>query len=315
MGYRYPKLSNLLAFEKTGDGYTVSNYLSGDRYYFSRRVARFAMLLDGKRDPCRIPCALSREEVDQALAFLRREGLLRRSRFLRASPGTYCWTVFTPGRGKRPRIAASLFNGALLALFLPVFVLGVWLFFRDPPSLHDGHVFPGCLLGILTGLSLHELSHAAACLAYGGRVFEMGLLCRWLLPGAYVFMDAGPVEDNLKQAQINGAGIECNLLLTGLFLLLSAGSEGYSALLLFAAMSNFELALMNLLLVKGLDGCGVISELLGMDDMDETPLLFPGRGEEMNPERRAVCRVTALIQPALAVLIAINVMEVILWIM
>ena len=97
--------------------------------------------------------------------------------------------------------------------------------------------------------------------------------------------------------------------------LLSAGSEEYSALLLFAAMSNFELALMNLLLVKGLDGFGVISELLGMDDMDETPLLFPGRGEEMNPERRAVCRVTALIQPALAVLIAINVMEVILWIM
>ena len=317
MGYKYPKLCTTLSFQKTEEGYHAEEFLTEDRYFFSDRVAAFVTQLDGKRDPYRIRSGMTREEVDEVLDFLRKEGLLRRSRLLLHTGGSFFWTLLTTPRGREPRLAADVCNTLLTVLFLPVFAAGLIVFLREPPELIGSRYLPGILLGLALGMPLHELSHAAACLAYGGQLFEMGLVCRWLIPGAYVLVDTRPVHDSRRLAQIDAAGIESNLLLTGLFLMLSAGSGSGGLLWFLAALTNFELALINLMLVRGLDGLGILSHLTGIEGLGSMTDLFSPRreGRTADTGRTAVCLITALMQPAFLALIAINILEVIRWLL
>ena len=177
----------------------------------------------------------------------------------------------------------------------------------------------GGILGLLAGLFLHELAHAMACMAYGGYVFEIGVMLKLVFPGAYVMMDTRPITGRLKRAQVSAAGIEANLLLAGLALFCAVHFPGSSLSLFYTALFNTELALVNLLLVDGLDGAGIMAELLGLDSLSDAVkdglYGLVGKGRRPDPVYTVVCASMALVQPAQIVLILLNVWVVVSWIM
>lgn len=91
----------------------------------------------------------------------------------------------------------------------------------------------GSVVGMLIGLVMHELGHMFACLTYGGRVFKVGVMLQFLLmPGAYVLMNESNIKKRMKRVQVSAAGIEMNLILTAIFLFLSARFEVLSGFFL-----------------------------------------------------------------------------------
>lgn len=120
------------------------------------------------------------------------------------------------------------------------------------------------------GMILHEVGHAIACLAnMKGAFLEAGFMIRGILPGAYVMIDATDVTNRRKKAQIYLAGIEVNLLLSGLLMILMTSVRENSFLgewkiaMLYAVVQNVILALINISLVENFDGEHTMRALFG----------------------------------------------------
>ena len=88
----------------------------------------------------------------------------------------------------------------------------------------------------------------------------------WFLPCAYVLIEDSKVKKTMKRAQIKTAGIEMNMLLGGIFLVLSEVFNGQFYLFLQAAILNILLAVVNASFIEGIDGMSVLAEFLGIDD-------------------------------------------------
>lgn len=316
MRYRYPKINNWLVFSRTENGkYEVLDPINGELYTFEGQIARFARRLDGSTDPYSISDYLTDQEVTSFLRELDKHSLLRRSRVMNTSSGEMYCTLWTPKEGKRVSLAPIL-NQLLLLLFFPVFAAGTYFFFRTRPLLSGEMTFLNAVIGVVVGMMLHELAHMNASISYGGRVFEMGIFLKVPFPGAYVLMDTSPVRGELKRAQINAAGIEANLLLAGIMFFLATILSWNSKSFFYIAFLNTELAVVNLLLIDGLDGAGIISALLGIEEVAKDAKSFLKnmlRGEELRPAKRSdllystMCFTTALVQPVYAVLFILNI--------
>ena len=50
---------------------------------------------------------------------------------------------------------------------------------------------------------MHELSHAMACLCYGGNFFEAGVTWQKFYPGTYVLIDKSGIDSKLKRVQVD----------------------------------------------------------------------------------------------------------------
>lgn len=103
-----------------------------------------------------------------------------------------------------------------------------------------------------------------------------------LLPGAYVIMDEKNVKRTVRRIQIYAAGVEANLMLTGICLFLAAVVPPLFWMFSQAALSNGFLAVFNLSVMGGLDGMKIFSEVMGSRDLLETVLdvLLPDGGEK-----------------------------------
>lgn len=317
----YPRLNNWLVFQRAGpDGYRVTDFISDETFTMGWRIAQFARRLDGKTDPYSISADLSEEEVHNLLVILEQNGLLRHDGFLVKSFGTVYRTLWIPKITPSLRAAAFLCNLLLRLLWIPLLLTGVlagWLRF---PEFSGGYVLAGYFGGFLAGLVLHEFGHAFACLSSGGRLFEMGVMVRSFLPGAYVLIDTRGVKSCMKRVQIFAAGIQMNLLLAGLSLLLGAVFPGAGDALFGSAVANIIVALMNLILLDGFDGMAILSELLGIDDpvSDARRVLCSGRLRQRLRKRGlsgtatiALGLVIALLQIALPLLYLVSILEVI----
>lgn len=310
--YPYPKLSNWLRFQRERDGScTVTDHLNKCSYTFSAPMAWFARRLDGRTDPHSLSSHLSEREIVTFLCELDKYGLLRRSRILDASSGRLLLTLLIPKRSRGARIFHAVYTRVLELSFLPVFLLGWFLFIKRLPDVSPVFPVADVIIGLLLGAALHELSHAFACLAYGGEVFESGIHLGFPNFGAYVLIEMGMIEDPLKRVGIDAAGVEMNLLLAGVALLLSVLPGRYSGDLFNLALVNTELGLMNLLLIRGLDGAGIMSELLGIDLPGERMRLSDlvrrrPRMSLTNAMVSAVRHSSALIQSTNVVLILLN---------
>lgn len=62
------------------------------------------------------------------------------------------------------------------------------------------NILLGYGLGIGGGVICHEISHAIACLGYGGKFFEAGVMMKGIMPGAYVLIDDFGIKSRLKKA-------------------------------------------------------------------------------------------------------------------
>jgi len=323
---KYPMANSCLSYYKNQDNtYTVKNYLTEKEATLSAETVAYLRELDGFTHPYDIEPDLAPDDVDLLLDRFRDAGLIRERRLHKEGVGTYLYTLFVPEQQ-----TAKMGAGRMLCFFLSWLVLLAWApvmvcggVLLTKSDLNGEHVMPGILIGTLVGAILHEISHAVSGYAYGATVFEMGaMVSHFVLPGAYVLMDLTPVKKKLRRAQINAAGIEMNLLLTGVFLCLVSVSETFSGMLMGCALANLFLGLVNMTVAFGLDGEHIMGNLIGDDNFAGKSIVTLLDKDERRLLRKKGINGRALItasyimsasQVSLVVLLITNVIGVIIW--
>lgn len=262
-------LSSSLGFRRNSDGtYEVKDYITHSEYRVGSEIYKIMRRMNGKTSPYSIRTHLSRGEATETVEWLMENNLIRTSRVLFEDGGTKAYTLFVPKFNSSHRVIAFFLNIILMFGWLPLLVVGSYVFINNASHVNDSMMFVGYLVGLVMGIVLHELGHATSGLAYGARVFEFGVQrMYYILPGAYVLMDEDNVKSRLRRAQINAAGAEVNFALCGLFLLCTPIFYTLNGMFLNAAICNLVLGLLNLTIYNGLDGAHVLGNLLGDDEI------------------------------------------------
>lgn len=128
---------------------------------------------------------------------------------------------------------------------------------------------------LFLSVAAHECGHLVSGIAYGYRFTEIGLLLFGILPaGAYVAHYKKEESSRLACIQHSLAGVEVNLLITALFLLLSVIPSPMDETLVMVANINVLLAVFNLLPTFGMDGEDALSALLGLESISRYTKLY-----------------------------------------
>ncbi|MGN8807266.1 MULTISPECIES: hypothetical protein [unclassified Blautia] len=318
----YPKMDRYLIFKrKDRNTVEVRNEVYEMSWEMNVRAARFLRKLDGETNPYKIDPYMNRNEVAHLLEKLEEEELLDDGeRLLSVGIGSVIIPLWSPKVTRWYRVIGRLWNKILMLCWLPIFFLGVWEFLTQewigPES--DFGTFYGYLI-FAFGILLHELSHVAACLDYGGRFYEMGIMTHYFLPGAYVMITYDNVKNRMKRAQISAGGIESNLLLAGICLCLLKTGWFNPVALLIGAFFNVITAVFNCSLVEGLDGIGIYQEFLGKDFLEKAkPLIRDPKGKIII-RRRGIngevtimaCYIIVIMQILLPIILLINVFSLV----
>lgn len=318
----YPITANWIRFKRVSDDkYKIINLLYDEEIITDAYTVWFARQLNGKRNPYLIDKYKSKENVDLLLGELEAENVIRDKRFFLKFFLFLLVTIWRPKITDNFRIVSFVINGLLLISFLPLLAFSIFYFLYNTYDIN--FMIVGSIAGMLIGLVMHELGHMFACLAYGGRVFEVGVMLQFLLmPGAYVLMNESNIKKRMRRVQVSAAGIETNLLLTAIFLFLSARFEYLSGLFLGAAIQNVFLALLNLTFVDGFDGMTIMSELLGVECIvSKAKRITKSRYKRKKLEKDGISGKATIvvsyvlrgIQIALPLVFALNIMGVISW--
>ena len=277
---KYPYKANWVILEKKDKFVIARNGLTDEDIRLSMREAEYLNSLNGDRDAFKIE-GFSERECQRYYHYLDNSFLLRTGRSLKYG-GSKMYTLLIPHKKRSHSIVFKVLNAILFLMFLPIFLYGLHrlaVYGVVLPDVGYGHLMLDILLGVLVfglalGLSAHEGGHTIACLAADGSFFELGLVLRnGVMPGAYVLLDDSMVKNRLKRAQINLAGIEANLLLVGLGLIILTSVAENSSLyewkmvIYYGVVINICVAIININFAEGLDGAQVLSALLGTDEL------------------------------------------------
>lgn len=272
---KYKSLANYVTIRRRKDGVIILNSaLVDEEIDITERQARYLKMLNGDRNPMKISGYSSEEcsryyQLFDEMMVLREPGRCQKSGF------SVLYTLFIPQRLKKTKsVLPKILNFLMYTSCIPVFVIGLIKFIDGCTRVEYDHVWFGYICGLFIGMVMHELSHANACLAYGGSWLELGLMWSGLFPGAYVMLDTSKVKKRLRKAQINLAGVEMNLLLAGIFFMLAVSQSiwfsplgEYTGAFFYAGFQNVFLALLNMTFFQGLDGEHTISNLLGKESI------------------------------------------------
>lgn len=257
---KYPYVSpSVRVSSLKDDKYLLYNYLTQYSMTLNKEDYEFLMRLDGKTDPYSL--SADKEYADDLISYLDSERMIRKSRILVDSWNVFLtiWQVQNTGWLME---YAPILNMCIILLMPVTLFLG--FHFGAVDFAAWGHMpIAGMVCGLLCGTFFHEMGHGIATLAYGGSVYEFGIGLTHLLPMAYTFIDVESVPSRVKQVQIMLAGVEMNVNLTGIFLLLSSISS-FSSFFMAAAMINLYLACINLVGNVMVDGFDVVMRLLGI---------------------------------------------------
>jgi len=322
MSFEYPKVSNCLVYKKHNEEFVeITDYLTDEVYYLEKEAAEYIKKLDGKTNPYHIETTLSENEIDDLVEELYECGLLKDSNKTVCGGGTVMRAIWEPKWTSTLKLVAYIFNSLLMLLWLPVLIAGIVVFRNNVDIIGSEMAWMGIVIGLAAGIILHEFGHAFAGASYGAKVFEMGLMTMWyVVPGAYVILDEKNVRKRMKRVQIYAAGVEVNLLLTGIFLILCAIFEDYGGMFLNAAIQNAFLAALNLTLIQGFDGMSIMSELLGTEDASTIAADVIFNSEKKKSLKKhgiagsttiAACYMLCAFRIALPVLLILNVLEVV----
>lgn len=263
---KYPRIANWLVWKKNPDGsYQVKDCLSGDTYQLGSHIAHFAKKLNGKRNPFTVCPDSDRQEVRQMLRSLAQNSLLRYNNWMHRELTLFCYTLWCPKYTRARSQLPAFLDTLRMTLWFPFFLAGILAFWKNLPIFSDEPFWPGIVLGSCVGAIAHEISHALSCLHWGGDFFEIGATLQYGIPGMYALIDRSAVHNRLHQAAISSAGIEANLMLSGIFVGMAAipALQPVSTGLFAAALANFFLAMTNLIPALGIDGMQILSRLLG----------------------------------------------------
>lgn len=312
---KYPAMANYLIVSRNKkDIYRVENVLTEDIFEFDAVTYRFLKCLDGNTNPKKIGRRLG-VDVDELMDFFDMNLLIRTDgKELLSGTSNKLVTCYVPAKKRTNSIIPKLLNRALVLAWLPIFSCGVERYCYKTFYMNDDYMVIGYLFALLVGLVLHEVAHAVACLAYGGYFFEAGIMPSIFSPGAYVLIDYQKIKSKFKKIQITAAGVEMNMLLAGVFLILSSYFEALSGFFFMAAFTNIILAIMNLSCVNGFDGCTIMFELLGIEGgMDRVRSLLrnvPVKSKEHKPSVAVVatCVVLQVFQILFPIILINNVL-------
>lgn len=247
----------------------VHDCLYDEDYIIENRIASYIRKLNGRRNPYSISTSLSKHEIMYLLIQLREYNLIRTGRVSSTSIGSVYITLWYIKSNSRLKAFARVWNNVLIILWLPVLLAGLVAFLRYLPIENTSFMWIGNIIGIVVGILLHELGHAFAGIAYNAEVFELGIMLKSFLPGAYVLMNEKKVSSRIKRIQINAAGVESNALFAGLSILIACVIPFVGGICISAAITNILLFFINSSFIVGFDGFAILSELLGMKNLVE----------------------------------------------
>lgn len=318
-----PMFANWIRFKKiNADEYLVKDLLLENEFYIDAYSVWFAKQLDGKRNPYNIDKSLSKEAVEIILDELEAQNIIRERYFFGKGFLYLLVTIWKPHVTPKLRLCSYLLNLLLMISWLPLLVFSIYCFIFNLNDLSTEHILTGSLFGMFTGLIMHELGHMFACLGYGGRVFEAGLMLQFMLPGAYVLLDSSRIKKRMRRIQISAAGIEMNFLLAAIFLLAASVNEILSGFFMGASIQNIFLAFLNITFVKGFDGMSIMGELLGIEDfVDKAGKVTRSKMRKNKLQKEGVsgkaiitaCYILKIVQLALPLIFAVNIAGVITW--
>lgn len=266
----YPVLKegvSIGTFQYEGSGathYYIEN-ANGEEFEISRRLWDALLKADGTR-PLDLP-----DNGRRILPKLKRHGLVRTSRFVQDDGLFNRFILFPVGnRLQAGRLVFKALNAALPAVAILIFAIGIYVTTSEGEE--SGYNFNWWLYYGLIALSLalHELGHLIAGLAYGYNISDTGILLLGIIPlGAYVAHEDKEDAAKAEKIQFALAGVEVNLLIAGVCLLLAMQPYQWSLTMFSVANVNVLLAGINLLPASGLDGESALSAACGIDSIGE----------------------------------------------
>lgn len=274
---KYPCMANWVILRRSKDGIIARNCLTDEVIKLSEREAKYLIRLNGNRNHYRVK-GFSYDECMEYYKHLNSNLLIRNSGRNISLGKMNIHTLIIPSKHRTNSVIPKIVNLLLWISFLPIFIYGFYRIFTYGIiwGMQNNVVLNfllGNIGGIVLGVISHETAHAIACLSdRNGRFIEAGIMKRnGIIPGAYVLIDDIDIKSRLKKLQINLAGIEMNLLLSGVIMILMT-SEGFldkwKIAMLYAMIHNILQALINIIPVHGLDGEQVISTLLDVSVVD-----------------------------------------------
>ena len=273
---KYPIKCNYISYEKCADSncYKVKNYTNDQTKLVPGSTIRFIERMDGKTDPMPIlRKSMSAEQAYSYLLELDHQELIRLSKTIYCRLGRLVRTIIIFRDSSKYKILAKMLNCLLLLSLIPAIILGILNadavirgFLCGKMTIEEPWCYLGLAAGLLFGGMLHEFAHAAACIRYGGRVMEIGVMFEGY-PGAYTMMDNEPVRKRIQRIQIFLAGIEINIVLACLSIMICRYKPEWFSFFFEFFIINLNLALSNLLFVEGLDGTAVLGAILGDEDL------------------------------------------------
>lgn len=244
--------------------YYIEN-ANGEEFEVSRRLWDALLKADGTH-PLDLP-----GNGRRILPKLKRHGLVRTSRLVQ-DDGLFNRFILFP-IGNRLEICGLVFraiNAALPAVALLAFAIGVYV--TAVEGSESGYNFSWWLYYglVVLSLALHELGHLIAGLAYEYKISDTGILLLGIIPlGAYVAHENKKDATKAEKIQFALAGVEVNLLIAGICLLLAMQSYQWSLTFFSVANVNVILASVNLLPTSGLDGESALSAACGINSISE----------------------------------------------
>lgn len=324
----YPRYNHYLVFRRIGkDKYHIKNFITEEEWEVSEFYAKFLKSLDGKIDPYKVFSEqLSNDDIDYILKEMADEGFFDNDEgVISLGIGSAILPLWMPNITRVHRIMGALWNKLLLFTWLPLLIAGFYVFLSynwEPVERGFGTV-TGYILGFGVGMFLHELSHAFACIGYSSKnqFFEMGVMIHSFLPGAYVLINYSEMRDRFKRAQINAAGVECNMALCGLFLCCLKLAIVDSTALIIAALLNLVLAIFNTTMISGIDGFEIFREIFANSDdfMERVKNLIFNRKKKRVLRNKgingkatiAACYILVLLQVLLPIVLVMDVISIV----
>lgn len=238
---------------------------NGKEFELSHRLWNALLQADGTR-PLDLP-----DNGRQILPKLKRHGMVRTSRFVHDDGLFNRFILFPIGnRLQAGRLFFKALNAVLPAVSILAFAIGVYVTASEGAESGDNFSWWLYYALIVLSLALHELGHLVAGVAYGYKISDTGILLLGIIPfGAYVAHEDKKDATKAEKIQFALAGVEVNLLMAGICLILAMQSYQWSRTMFSVANVNVILAGVNLLPASGLDGESSLSAMCGVDSISE----------------------------------------------
>ena len=199
----------------------------------------------------------------EIISLLKRHNIVSTSRFIRED-GIFNRFIVVNLESLKNKHLFSTLNRILCVLSIIAFCLLPLLLNTNNAYYFSDEINYGIyIVGILLSVSLHELGHMIAGLAYGYTISDAGILLLGLFPiGAYVAHEEKDDASKIEKIQFALAGVEMNMIVSALCLLVSRMNMYLDYTMISIACVNLVLVAINLLPASSLDGERVLSFLL-----------------------------------------------------